>query len=82
MDLQSIFFSVAEFLNNLLGTILFFLPDSPMKLLDYAPIKPYLGLLNYIFPVAEILAFLELWITCIGLYYVYQILLRWIKAID
>lgn len=60
MDLQSIFSSVAEFLNNLSGTILFFLPDSPMKLLDYEPLKPYLGLFNYLFPVAEILAFLEL----------------------
>lgn len=82
MDLQTIFTSVANALNEALGSILFFLPESPMKILDYAPLKPYLGLFNYLFPVAEILAFLELWVTCIATYYVYQIILRWVKAID
>lgn len=80
--LQNIFTSVANFLNEVLGSILFFLPDSPMKILDYEPLKPYLGLFNYLFPVAEILAFLELWISAIAVYYVYQIVLRWVKAID
>ena len=82
MNLQSIFTAVANFINKLLGSILFFLPESPLKLMNYAPLEPYLEFLNYVLPLQEIIVFLEAWLLCITVYYVYQLVLRWLKAIE
>lgn len=82
MSLQKIFSSIAEFINELLGSILFFLPDSPLNLMSYEPLAPYLNFLNYVLPIQEIITFLEAWLLCITVYYVYQLVLRWLKAIE
>ena len=58
------------------------LPDSPFKLLSNSPISQYLPYINYFIDVATILDILVAWITCIGIYYGYQVILRWIKAIN
>ena len=80
--LQNIFTSVANFINEVLGSILFFLPDSPLNLMSYDPLEPYLQFINYILPIQEIIVFLEAWLLAITVYYVYQLVLRWLKAID
>lgn len=69
-------------LGSVLNFIFGFLPPSPFKLLSNSPIADFLGTLNYMFPIAEIISIGELWLTCVGLYYIYQIVLRWIKAIE
>ena len=43
---------------------------------------PYLGYLNYFLPISQIIAIGEAWLVAIGLFYAYQIILRWIKAIE
>jgi hypothetical protein len=58
------------------------LPNSPFRLLDSTPIAPFLSTINYFVPVSEILDILGVWIACIGVYYLYQIVLRWIKVIN
>ena len=41
----------------------------------------YLGWLNWFFPVGDCLTVLSAWLTAIGVFYLYSIILRWIKAI-
>lgn len=69
-----------------LGVVLSFifglLPPSPFKLIDNSPIAEYLPTINYFIPVSEILAIGQSWLFCIGVYYIYQIALRWVKAIE
>jgi hypothetical protein len=60
------------------------LPDSPFK----APIESiagtfgeFMGYVNFFLPIAEMAAFLSVWLSGIIIYYGVSIVLRWIKAI-
>lgn len=82
----SVVINVLNYIIKLLGGVISFifrlLPDSPFKLLDNSPIADFLPTLNYFLPISEIILSAETWLTCIGIYYLYQIVLRWIKAIE
>jgi len=69
-------------LGVVLSAICLLLPNSPFTLLDSTPIAEYLTGINYFVPVKEILDIGTAYLTAISLYYIYQIVLRWIKAID
>lgn len=80
---------LVSFLNLIikaLGSVVQFvfgiLPNSPFTILDNSPIAEWLGTLNFFVPVSEIIAICELWLVSVGLYYIYQIVLRWVKAIE
>lgn len=74
---------MAELLEKFAGMILSVLPHSPVQkyLASFADL-PYLSWLNWFFPVSAILTVCETWLVAIGLFYLYQIILRWVKAID
>lgn len=58
------------------------LPTSPFRgLIDTIGSFEYLGWLNWFFPVGDCLIVLTGWVAIIGTYYLYSIVLRWIKAI-
>ena len=42
---------------------------------------PYLQAINYFVPVAEILVTFEALLVAVAIYYIYQIVARWIKVI-
>ncbi len=67
---------------NFFITILNFLPKSPFSYLDNSGIKDFIGYLNYFIPVSSLIAISETWLVAIGIYYIYSIALRWIKAIE
>ena len=79
---KDIFNWLGNALNDVLGWVLFMLPDSPFKILSNSPISSYLPYLNYFIDIPTILDILIAWVTCIGVYYGYQVILRWIKAIN
>lgn len=58
------------------------LPTSPFRsfISSWTP-PPYLGWLNWFFPVSQILTILALWLSAIALFYLYSIIMRWIKMI-
>lgn len=58
------------------------LPPSPFKLIENSVIAEYLPTLNFFIPVAEILVIGQVWLSAVGVYYIYQIVLRWLKAIE
>lgn len=74
--------TLIEGLGSVLTVIFSILPSSPFKLISNSPIAEYLPTLNFFIPVAEIIAITQVWLSAIGVYYLYQIVLRWIKAIE
>ena len=78
----SILNSLINGLGSLLKTLTSILPPTPFKLVDFAPIAEYLPTLNYFIPISQIIGIGEAWLTAIAGFYIYQIVLRWIKAID
>lgn len=68
--------------NSILNAILFLLPDSPFAdIVIPAEVKKILGYVNYFVPIRAMLIIAGSWISAIGVYYLYQIILRRIKAI-
>lgn len=68
-------------LGAVLNAIFGLLPPSPFSIIDNSPIASYLPGINYFVPVNQIITISEIWLTSIGTYYLYQIVLRWLKAI-
>lgn len=77
---------MGELITGGLMAILSLLPDSPFKILDsMAPtskIVELLGMVNWFIPIYSFIGILEGWLVCVGVYYVYQIVLRWVNAIE
>ena len=68
--------------NEIFQLILLLLPDSPFKDFSFPPeIETFLGYLNYYVPFAEMVSIALAWITCVGIYYSYQLILRLISAV-
>lgn len=80
--LKRFFDGITGYLMDMLAYVVNLLPNSPFEMLDNSPIAPYLSTLNYFVPIREIILILETWLVAIGLYYLYMIALRWIKAIS
>lgn len=66
-------------------TILFgLLPNDPFEkyIIQNSALKPYLGFVNYFIPVADMLVIFSVWCFAIAAWYIYQVVLRWIKYIE
>lgn len=58
------------------------LPTSPFKnVIASLQDLPALGWLNWFIPVEWILNTMGLWLSAITIYYVYSVILRWVKVI-
>lgn len=58
------------------------LPVSPFRpYLEQFASLPYLGVLNWFFPIKEALICMATWLTVITTYYCYVVILRWIKVV-
>lgn len=77
---------MGELISGGLKTLLGFLPDSPFKILDSldatGQIADLLGKVNWFVPIYSFVGILEGWLGCIAIYYVYQVVLRWLHAIE
>lgn len=58
------------------------LPLSPFQqfISDFKDL-PHLGWLNWFFPVKGCLIIMAAWLSAVGLFYLYSIIMRWIKVI-
>ena len=75
MPVQAVFVALTTF-------VLALLPTSPFRgVANTISNIPYLQYLNWFFPVTECIAVLEVWLTCVAVYYVYQAIMRWVKMI-
>lgn len=74
---------MSSLLNKFLEWVLALLPTSPFtEFINTCSDIPYLGWLNWFIPVGQMIAIGEAWLVAIGLFYMYSIVLRWIRAID
>lgn len=79
-----------DFLNYLIDkfkvivdSVLNMLPKSPIVYCTKnKTISEYLGYVNYFIPVYLWISILEAWLTAIVIYFVVQVILRWIKVIE
>lgn len=68
--------------NKILNAVLLLLPDSPFAdVVIPAEVQKILGYVNFFVPIRAMLIIAGSWISAIGIYYLYQIILRRIKAI-
>lgn len=75
--------AIQDFIVNVLNAMLSFLPDSPFATyLDNTVVNKYLGYVNWFIPVADMIAIGQAWLIAIAVFYIYQALLRWVKAIE
>lgn len=61
------------------------LPESPFVILDElsrSEFYEWLRILNWFIPVNTFVSVLEGWLVAVAIYYVYQIVLRWVKVIE
>lgn len=73
--MAAIFQKMGEFLVNVL-------PLSPFQgFIDSIGSFDYLGWLNWFFPVGDCLIVLSAWVTVIGAFFLYSIVMRWLKVI-
>lgn len=58
------------------------LPLSPFsEFIEQFRNLPYLGYLNWFFPVGDCLVVMLAWLGAVGLFYLYSIIMRWLKVI-
>lgn len=67
---------------NVSNLIFGILPDSPFKSLNNSLDKTFLGYINWILPISEMLEILVLWAAAIAIYYTVSNILRLIKSIE
>ena len=62
--------------------VLALLPRSPFQsFINAVDSIPYLAQLNWFFPVSECLVVMQAWLTCVAVYYLYQMIMRYANII-
>lgn len=75
MEFEAVFQKFSEALMQVL-------PLSPFQqYIDQFRSLPYLGWFNWFFPVGACLTVMAAWLVAVGLFYLYSILMRWLKII-
>lgn len=65
------------------NTVLQFLPGSPFQsFINSFTEIPALAYLNYFVPIAEMIAIGQAWLVCVGLFYLYSAVMRFVKLIE
>jgi hypothetical protein len=79
---MDIFNAIGKAIQQAMLSVINLLPDSPFKLIDNSPVKDLLPYINFFIPFDFVIATLELWLSAITIYYIYSVVLRWVKAIN
>ncbi len=74
---------IVEKLLSFLSYVLDLLPSSPFSaFLEDVSGLPFLGYLNWFLPIGKMLEVGAAWLAAIALFYLYSIIMRWIKLIQ
>lgn len=74
---------ILSWLYEIIEKVLGLLPLSPFtQYIEKLKDMPFLGYLNWFIPIKELLIIGASWLGVIGLFYLYSIVLRWVKAIE
>lgn len=70
-------------LGAVLGFIVNILPTSPFQgIINNNDVKEFLSGLAWIIPFNTLLGVFQTWVTCVLAYYLYSIVMRWLKMIE
>lgn len=73
---------IADVLNSLLSVVFFFLPPSPFKgFWNGLANNEVIQYMNWFVPVGDFIAITAVWLAAIAVFYAWQVILRWLKAI-
>lgn len=72
---------IIKALGGIANMALSLLPPSPFMVLDSIEI-PFLNYLNWVLPIDFFIMVLGYWVGAIALYYVAQVILRWLKVVS
>lgn len=79
----SIFNTLAGIVMSFFQGLLSLLPQSPFSAFLNAMEKwEFLKTLNWIVPIGTFISIGTAWLTAIGVYYAWSVVLRWIKAVE
>ena len=82
-SLSSVYQGIIDIFSKALGWVLMMLPLSPFaNLMQYALTNELLQFLNYLLPIGALIVITEGWLTAIATFYVWQVILRWVKACE
>lgn len=74
---------IAEGFSGVVDNVINALPSSPIQwLINSNELNEYVGMLNWFIPVYTFIGILENWLAAVVIYYVVQVILRWVKAIE
>lgn len=71
-----------DVLATILGGIVSILPQSPFQFVAKTQFADLIAKINYFIPIYEFVSILEAWTIAIGVYYLYSVVARWLKAIE
>ena len=78
----SIITTVMNGLESAAKWVIALLPMSPFRAISNSSVGEFIGNIGWILPIPEMMAILQLWITAIGIFYLYQSILRFTRAIE
>lgn len=80
--LTSIWNSITDIVDDIVNAIVILLPNSPFKDVEIPfEVQELFGYVNYFVPIGAMLSIGTGWLAAIGIYYLYQTILRWAKTI-
>ena len=79
--LVSILNMIIKALSSVAGLVVLLLPKSPFIVLQGLNL-PYIDTLNWVLPISFCVSVLGYWVGAIALYYVVQVVLRWVKVVQ
>lgn len=72
-----------EIVTQFFDWVLQLLPTSPfIKYINLLERVPFLNHLNWFIPISTFITIGQAWLVAIGIFYLYMVILRWIKAIE
>lgn len=80
--MATIFNTLKNFLINTINVFLALLPDCPFE--SYISATADIQMLKYInwfIPVQDFIVIGQAWLVAIGIFYLYQVILRWLKVV-
>ena len=72
-----------ELVTKFLSFVISKLPPSPcVSFIDALAESPFLSHLNYFIPISTFIGIGEAWLVAVGVFYLYSIIMRWIRIIS
>lgn len=85
MLISGLFFvlnKVIELVGSVISVLYNLLPTSPFIIVENSQFAELISQINYFLPIYEFVAIMETWLVSVGIFYLYSIFARWIKAIE